>query len=72
VVGFFAKGPFGEARSCLACGDELTGKFDKVGGDLDGRDGGLEDRRLAEGDLFVESLAFGFVERIMGGSGVRD
>ena len=42
-VGFFAKRTFGQTGARFAGGDELTGKLDEIGGDFDGRDGGLED-----------------------------
>lgn len=54
LFGFFAQRTFGEAGTGATRGDELARELDEVGGDLDGRLDGFEDRRLAEGDLFVE------------------
>ena len=53
--GFVAQRAFGETRAGLARGDQLAGKLDEIGGQRDGRAGGLlEDGGLAEGDLLVE------------------
>ena len=58
------KGPFGQPRTGLAGSDELAGKLDQVGREVDRSVGVFEGRRVAEGDLFIESKAFGLVERI--------
>jgi hypothetical protein len=58
LIGFFAEGAFGQARTGLARGYELAGELDEIGGDLSGGGGFGEDRGLAEGDLVVEGEAF--------------
>ena len=49
----------------LAGGDELAGKLEQVGGNIDGRASVLKDGRLAKGDLLIEREGFGFIERVV-------
>jgi hypothetical protein len=65
LIGFFAEGTFSQARTGLARGDQLAGKLDEVGGNVDGRVGLFEDRRLAKGDLILKREGFGLIERVL-------
>jgi hypothetical protein len=63
VIGLFAEGTFGQTGTGFAGGDELAGKLDEVGGDVDGRGDFLEGGRLPEDNLFLEGEDFVFIER---------
>jgi hypothetical protein len=68
MLGFVAQRAFGDAGTRAAGGDELAGKFDEVGRDLDRGYGVLEGGRLAEGNLVFESEAlvfFNFIEGVL-------
>ena len=62
MVRFFAEGAFGQARTGLAGGYELTGELDEVRGNLGVV---VEDGRLAEGDLIIEIGGFIFVDSLV-------
>ena len=62
----FAQGAFGESRTGAAGSDELPGKLDEVGRNLDGRLDRLKDGRLAEGDLFIERERLGRIGEVLG------
>lgn len=64
-IGLFAQRTFGQARPGLSWSDELTGELDQVGRYVDRSASVFECWRLAECDLFIEGLAFGFVVRIL-------
>ena len=71
IIGVLAERAFCETWPGSAGGDELAGELDEVGGDLDRGTEVFEDRRLAEGDLFVERFGFGWVDDAAGIGGVR-
>jgi hypothetical protein len=66
MIGLFAEGPFGKARTGLAGGHELAGELDQVSRDVDGRVDVFENGRLAERYLLIEGEAFSFVECTLG------
>ena len=66
MIGLFAEGTFGQTGTGFASSDELAGKLDQVGGDVDGRGDVLEDGRLAEGNLFLKGEDFVFIEWNLG------
>lgn len=63
MIGLFAERTLGQTGTSLASGDELAGKLDEVGGDVDGRGDVLEGGRLPEGNLFLKGEDFVFIER---------
>lgn len=71
LIRIFAQRTLGQAGTGFAGSDELAGKLDQIGRNVDGSACIFECGRLTEGDFFIESQALSFVECILRPESVR-